>query len=74
MNNYKMKYHAGAQRIEREKFEQWLPIVFRVVEEINLETGHSRVYDTSVEYLGQPVWSEEKARTIAINNMQRMER
>ena len=71
MNSYKIKYHAGAARISAEKFEQWLPVVFRIVTRIEIATGKETTEQTEIVFQGQATWSEEKAKTMAINHMQR---
>jgi hypothetical protein len=71
MNNYKIKYHAGAARVSIEKFEQWLPVVFRIVTCIELASGKETNEQTEIVYQGKATWSEEKAKTLAINHMQR---
>jgi len=71
MNLFKVRYSAGARRVEIESFELWIPVIFKQLIETDSDTGNSKTVSTVLDYSGKPCWSEERARTNAINIAQR---
>ena len=72
MRSYKISYAASVRQVSNEKFEQWEPIVVRVVQCHDAENDVVKTESVALEWQGVTRWSEAKALSDAIYKMQRL--
>jgi hypothetical protein len=72
MRAYKISYAASVRQVSSEKFEQWEPIVVRVVQCHDAENDVVRTESVALEWQGITRWSEAKALSDAIYKMQQL--
>jgi hypothetical protein len=72
MRAYKISYAASVRQVSNEKFEQWEPIVVRVLQCHDYESDVVKTESVKIEWQGITRWSEARALSDAIYKMQQL--